>query len=161
VKIVGSTQKPRSNCGPAGLRGHLQQRPGPLEGIAAGLVGEVAQVSDGETDLEGAGLADRRAVLLRLQDGQVPDPFGEPVRYRVEHGGPLRRRRQPPPAVGVRGLGRGDRPVGVLAAAPGHAGHQFLGGRAADLEPVLGVDPVPVDEHGVARDGVHPTPFAV
>jgi hypothetical protein len=43
----------------------------------------------------------------------------------------------------VRDLGRGDRPVGVLASALGHAGHQFLGGRAADLEPLVRVDPVP------------------
>src|SRR5580700_4692206 len=52
--------------------------------------------------------------------------------------------------------GRRDRPVGVLEAALGHAGHQLLGGRAADLEPVIAIDPVPVDEHGVAPDGVHP-----
>jgi hypothetical protein len=43
----------------------------------------------------------------------------------------------------MHGLGRQDRTVGVLAAALGHAGHQLLGGRAADLEPVLGIDPVP------------------
>src|ERR1700722_7861473 len=56
------------------------------------------------------------------------------------------RRRQAPAAVGVRGLGRGDRPVGLLEAALGHAGHQLLRGRTADLEPVVGVNPVAVDE---------------
>ena len=39
-----------------------------------------------------------------------------------------------------------------------HAGHQLLGGRAADLEPVVGVNPVSADEHRVAPDGVHPVP---
>jgi hypothetical protein len=143
-----------------GQRGHVHQRPGLLEGVAAGLAGEVAQVGDGEADLERRGLADRRAVLQRLQDGQVVEPFGEPVRYRVEHGGPLGGCRLAPPAVGVRGLGCRDGQVGVLAAALGHAGHQLLGGRTADLEPVLGVDPVPVDEHGVTPDGVHPGPLS-
>ena len=140
----------------AGQRGHLQQRAGPLEGVGADQVGEVAQVGDGKADLEGPGLADRRAVLQRLEDGQVVDSLGELVRYRVQHGGPLRRRRPAPPAPLMRGPGRRDRPVGVLAVALGHAGYQLLGGRAADLQPVAGVDPVSVDEHGVAPDGVHP-----
>jgi len=59
----------------------------------------------------------------------------------------------------VRGLGRRDRPVGVLAAALGHQGHQLLGGRAADLELLVGLDPVAADEHGVTPDVVHPGPF--
>jgi hypothetical protein len=60
----------------------------------------------------------------------------------------------------VRGLGRTDRPVGVLAAALGHAGHQLFGGRTADLEPVLGVNPVSADKQGVASDGIHTDPLS-
>ena len=36
-------------------------------------------MGNGEADLEGAGLADRRAVLQRLKDGKVVDLLGEPV----------------------------------------------------------------------------------
>jgi hypothetical protein len=118
-------------------------------------------VGDGETDLEGPCLADRCSVLQRFEDGQVTDPRGEPVRDRVENGSAFQRRRQPPSAVGVRGPGRRDRAVGVLEAALGDAGNQFLGGRAADLEPLVGIGPVPVDEHRESADSLHIGPFRV
>jgi len=85
---------------------------------------------------------------------------GEAVRYRVEYGRPLGRGRPAPPAISVRGPSRTDGPVGVLDAALGHAGHQLLGGRAADLKPVFGVDPGPVDKQGVASDGIHTDPLS-
>jgi len=59
-------------------------------------------------------------------------------------------------AVGKLRVGDGLDP---LEAALGHGRHQLLGGRAADLELLIRVDPVPADEHRVAADSVHPSPF--
>jgi len=109
--------------------------------------------------MERSCLAQCRAIFEHLEDRQLIHALGEPLRYGIEHRCPLRRWRPAPQARLMRCLGRGDRPVGMLAVALGHAGHELLGSRAADLESVNGIDPVPVDEHRVAPHGVHPGPF--
>ena len=115
-----------------------------------GPAGVVEEVRRDQRDVHVARLADRLAVVERLEHGELARPFLDDPGDAEQVLGPLPARHDRP-GVLVGLAGGGDRPVHVGGTGLGHLGQDLLGGRRDGLERVavhagaeLAVDEEPV-----------------
>ena len=113
------------------LAGHAERARGRAEARVVELVGParvVEEVRRGQRDVDVAGLADRLAVVQRLEDGELAGALlqqpGDAEQVLAAVG-----RAHRAPDAGERAAGGGDGAVDVGVAAGGDLGEDLLGGR--------------------------------
>jgi hypothetical protein len=105
-----------------------------------------------QADVEAGRLADGRSVGAGLELDELLEVRGEALGDRDEDARALVRKLVRPDAGLERAPGRLDGAVGVGHAALGDGRDELLVGRVADLVGLVGVDPLPVDQHLMVLD---------